>query len=160
MDQKLLKPFEYHDNDPIEFIIDERGAGKLHALFDAIRKDLITSYGFHFKRMMWKYRKRESFTADAVCLQRDIQLLDKFFGIPSKTLLEGYSRALKRLEVEYLIGKRKREEEARKKLEAQLELKEKLNSLYAEYVIKHKKLLDEASSLGLVVSDPNEEDPL
>ena len=132
----------------------------LAGLIQDIKFDLIRSYGFHFKRMMWKYRHRESFTADAVCLQRDIQLLDKFFGIPSKTLLEAYSRAFKRLEVEYLIGKRKREEEARKKLEAQLEFKVKLNSLYGEFAEKRKKLLDEASSLGLVVTDPNEEDPL
>lgn len=132
----------------------------LGGLIQDIKFNLIRSYGFHFKRMIWKYTHRESFTADAVCVQRDIQLLNEFFGIPSKTLLEAYSRAFKRLEVEYLIGKRKREEEARKKLEAQLEFKEKLNSLYAEYAIKHKKLLDEASSLGLVVADPNEEDPL
>lgn len=132
----------------------------LGGLIQDIKFDLIRSYGFHFKRMMWKYRHRESFTADAVCLQRDIQLLDKFFGIPSKTLLEAYSRAFKRLEVEYLIGKRKREEEARKRLEAQLEIKERLNALYGEFVEKRKKLLDEASSAGLVVADPNEEDPL
>lgn len=125
-----------------------------------IYQDVIKSYGYHFKEFVRKYRNRESFTADAVCLQRDIQLLDKFFGIPSKTLLEAYSKAFKRLEVEYLIGKRKREEESRKKLEAQLEFKEKLNSLYGEFAEKRKKLLDEASSLGLVVADPNEEDPL
>lgn len=132
----------------------------LGGLIQDIKFNLINSYGLHFKRMMWKYRRRESFTADAVCLQRDIQLLDRFFGIPSKTLLEAYSRALKRLEVEYLIGKRKREEEARKRLKAQLEFKEKLNSLYGEYVEKYKKLLDEASSLGIEITNPDEEDPL
>lgn len=159
--QEFSKFFEYNENDPeYRFQISERGHGKLYFMLSRIRKDLINSYGFHFKRMMWKYRMRESFTADAVCVQRDIQLLDKFFGIPSKTLLEAYSRAFKRLEVEYLIGKRKREEEARKKLEAQLEFKVKLNSLYGEFAEKRKKLLDEASSLGIEITNPDEEDPL
>lgn len=125
-----------------------------------VYRDVVKSYGFHFAEMVRKYRNQQSFVSDAVCLQRDAQLLGKYFGIPSKILLEGYSRALKRLEAEYLIGKRKREEEARKRVMKQLEFKEKLNSLYYNMIEERKKLIEEAKELGIEIADPEEVDPL